>query len=136
MSGRSARDLALHDNRARHDAAQVLVVGVPAMPDQGAMHDRRLPANRALGGGGGTGGDAGAPLPDAAGLTYPPADRRARLRHAQSLDGLDALPDEDAAARQYRNEPARSCLQPKASDADRRNRAADAGHEGLSAYRR
>src|ERR1700682_1178971 len=98
MSGRSARDLALHDDRAWHDAAQVLVVGVPEMPDQGAMHDGRLPARRALGARGGTGGDAGSPEPDAAGLTYPPADRRACLRHAPSLDRRDAVSTVDAVA--------------------------------------
>ena len=47
-----------------------------------------------------------------------PANGRARVRHAQGLDGLDALPDEDAAASANRDELARPGLQPEAGDAD------------------
>src|SRR5450631_549687 len=41
MSCRRTRDLALHRRRGRLNATQVLVVGLPAMSNQKAMHDRR-----------------------------------------------------------------------------------------------
>src|ERR1700686_144436 len=136
MSGWSACDLAHDDCRARPDTAPVLDLSVSPLPDQSPMYDERLPAHHAMGTRGGPRDDAGAPAPDAAGLAYPTADRRACVRHAQSLDGGDALSDKDVAARQYRDEPARSGLQPETSDADRRHRAVDAGDEGLSAVHR
>ena len=113
-----------------HDAAQVLVLGVSAMPDQSAMHDGRLPAHCALGTRSGAGGDAGSPGEDAGSRAHPPANRRACLRHAQGLDGRHALPDEETAERQHRDESARPGLQPETRDADLRGRAADAGDEG------
>jgi hypothetical protein len=104
----------------------------PRCPIKAQCTTGPLPAHRSLGARGGPRGDAGAPRPDAAGLTNPAANHRACLRHAQGLDGRDALPDEDVAARQHRDESARSGLQPETRDADRRDRTTDAGDEGLS----
>ncbi len=55
------------------------------------------------------------------------------LRHPQSMDGVDALPDAHAETCQHGNEPARACLQPQARDAHPGNRATDAGDGRLSA---
>jgi len=55
------------------------------------------------------------------------------LRHAQSMDGGDAFPDQDIATREYRNEFACTSLQPETSDANPRNRAAYGSDQGLSA---
>ena len=54
-------------------------------------------------------------------------DRRTPLRHDQSLDGLDALPDEAAEQCEDRDQPPRPGLQPQTGDADPRNPAADGG---------
>src|SRR5437899_33209 len=40
------------------------------------------------------------------------------VRHAQTLDGLDALPDEETGAREHRDESARAGIQPEAGDRD------------------
>ena len=78
-----------------HDAASILVIGLPTLPDQGAMHDERLPAHRAMG----TRGVLDAMqarlknMPDASRIRRRPSS--IALRHAQILDGGDALPDED-----------------------------------------
>ena len=53
--------------------------------------------------------------------------RGACLRHAQALDGLDALLDEDPQTRRHRDEPARAGLQPQAGDGCDGYRADDAG---------
>jgi hypothetical protein len=53
-------------------------------------------------------------------------------RHAQVLDGRRALPDQDAAARQHRNESSRARVQPKARDADPGDRGNAAHVAGLS----
>jgi hypothetical protein len=58
--------------------------------------------------------------------------RDAPLRHDQSLDGSDALPDQDDTASEYRDEPACAGLQLEACDADCRNRPAHDGNEGLN----
>ena len=60
-----------------------------------------------------------------------PANRRTSLRHAQSLDGRDPLPDQAAASGQYRDESACAGLQPQTRDADHGHRTADAGDAGL-----
>jgi hypothetical protein len=44
------------------------------------------------------------------------ADKRAHVRNAQSLDGSDALPDENAAENANGDEPACSGVQPEARD--------------------
>lgn len=58
------------------------------------------------------------------------AHRGACVRHVEVLDGLDALPDENADACGHRDEPARAGLQPKAGDA---NSGDGANHEGDAA---
>ena len=54
------------------------------------------------------------------------------VRNDQVLDGVDPLPDEDAAARAHRDESARPGLQPEARDAHPGHRRDDARDERLS----
>ena len=61
--------------------------------------------------------------------------RGAPLRHDQVLDGLDALPDEDATQGASRDEPARSGLQHEASDQPDRNRETRGGDPGVGPLR-
>ena len=97
------------------------------------MHDRRESAYCALGARAGARCDAAAPEPYTAGISHTPSDRRASLRHAQSMDGGDALSHQDDPAREYRDEFACLGLQHETRDADPRNRTADGGDEGLRA---
>ena len=76
----------------------------PSCPLKAQCTTERLSAHHALGARGRARGDAGAPGPQPEASTNTPANRRTSLRHAQSLDGRDALPDQDAAAGQYRDE--------------------------------
>src|SRR5271170_3209695 len=133
MSGRSACDLALQDNREGPDDPQILVFGLSAMPDQGAVYDWRLPAHRTLGARGGTGGDAVSSGKDARGVAHPPADRGACVRYAEVLDGIHALPDEAITQRAHRDEFARAGLQLETSNADLRGGTPDAGDQGVKA---
>ena len=123
----------LQQRRERAAPASLLGIGLSTLPDQGPVHDGRLPAHQPLGARSGPGSDAGTPGEDAGSRTYPPADRRACLRHPEILDGRHALPDEATPERENRDEPARAGLQPEASDADPRGRTADEGHEGMNA---
>ena len=129
MPGWSAGDLAYDHDRARPDAASVLVLSMSPLPDQGQVHDGRLPARYTLGARSGAGGDAGAPREDARGGTHPPADCRACLWHPQELDGHHALPDEEATERENGDEPAPAGLQPQTRDANPRGRTPDERHE-------
>ena len=133
MSGRATSDLALHDPRARINAAQVLIIGLSTMRDQSEMYDRRESAYCALGARECTGRDAKAPGPYTAGISHTPSDRRTSLRHAQSMDGSDAFSDQNIAARECRDESACLSIQHETSDADHRNRTTHGGDEGLSA---
>ena len=74
---------------------------------------------------------AKAAQPNAARFTNTTSDRRASVRHPQSMDGRDALPDQDIAAREYRDELACACLQHETSDADPRNCPAHGGNQGI-----
>ena len=133
MSGRATSDLALHDPRARINAAQVLVIGLSTMRDQSEMYDRRESAYCALGARAGARCDAAAPEPYTTGFANTPSDRRASLRHAQSMDGSDAFSDQNIAARECRDESACLSIQHETRDADHRNRTTHGGDEGLSA---
>jgi hypothetical protein len=62
-----------------------------------------------------------------------PANRRAPLRHAESLDGSSALLDENAPEDQNGDELARARLQPEACDEDRWDATADPGYQGVGA---
>ena len=134
MSGRPTSHLAFHDHRARINAAQVLVFSLPAMHDQSEMYDRGVSAHCTLGARGRPGCDAAAPRPNATGFTPAPPDRRAPVRHDQSLDGSDALSDQDDPARKHRDELACTSLQHETCDADPRNRTTHGGNEGLNAF--
>ena len=114
-----------------YDPAQVLVLSLPQVSAQSAMHDERLSAHRALGARGRPRGDAGAPGPAARRDEATPANRRTSFRHPQSLDGRDPFPDQAAAAGQYRDESPCTGLQSQTRDADHGNRTADASDEGI-----
>ena len=104
-------------DRERPDVAQVLVLGLPAVPAQGASappsdyrriarweHEAVLEAMQAAG---------SAARDDASATT----NGRASVRNDQVLDGVDPLPDANAGARAHRDESARPGLQPEARDA-------------------
>src|ERR1700730_15285740 len=103
------------------------------MSDQRAMHDRRLSTHRAVGTRESTRCDAEAVRPNPAGFAHTTPNRRASLRHPQGVDGGDPLLDQNIATCEYRDELACTRLQPKASDADSRNRAAHVSDQGLKA---
>ena len=77
-------------------------------------------------------GDAGPSGPAARRHEATPANRRTSLRHAQSLDGRDAFPDQAPAAGQYRDESPCTGLQSQTRDADYGHQTADARNEGIS----
>src|SRR5262249_37422765 len=54
------------------------------------------------------------------------------LRHAQDADGRDALPDEDATARRYRDGAARPCLQSHPRHEHRWHSTAHGSNEGIA----
>ena len=64
-------------------------------------------------------------------LSRAPANRRARLRHAEGLDGIHPLPDEDLTSRANRDELAGSGLQPETGTQHLRNATVDRVHKGL-----
>src|SRR5450631_1562311 len=132
MPCRTTSDLALHDRRARLNVTQILVVGLPTMSDQSATHDGRLSTHCAMGTRESTRCDAEAARPHSAGFANTPPDRRASLRHAESMDGSDAFSDQDETASEYGDELACAGLQPEACDGDCRNRPAHEGNEGLN----
>src|SRR4029453_12514010 len=104
---------ALYHHRERLDLAQVLVLGLPQVCAQGAMHHRRLSAHCAGGTRGHPRGDAaaaGSATRDDASTT---TNGRASVRNDQVLDGVDPLPDEDPGARTHRDESARPGLYPE-----------------------
>ena len=103
----------------------------PRCPLKAQCTTSDLPAHRALGTRSGPRGDAGAPRSPARRDEATPANRRTSFRHAQSLDGRDAFPDQAAASRQYRDESPCTGLQPQTRHADRGHRTADAGDEGI-----
>ena len=59
----------------------------------------------------------------------PKTNRRTRLRNTEALDGIGALPDEDARACAHRNQPARARIQPQARDQRARHCQNDEGDE-------
>src|SRR5208283_5218116 len=97
------------------------------------MYNQPVSTHYPIGARGRTRGDAEAPEPHTRGFADSPADRRASFRHDQSLDGSDALPDQDDPAREYRDEFACTGPQHETRDADPRNRTAHGGNEGLNA---
>src|SRR4029079_9499313 len=116
MPGWATRDLPLQPRGERPAATTLLEQRLPSVPDEGAVHAERLPAHLALGARSGPRGRATstrqATLCDDLATTH----GRTRLRHAQALDGFDALPDPHAGQREYGDEPARAGLQPQESD--------------------
>ena len=114
-----------------HDPAPVLAIRLPALPDQVAMHDRRLPPRHAVGARAGIGGHAAPPGPHAGSIATTPADGRTPLRDAEGVDGLDPLPHQDPAAGPNGNELARPGLQLEADAADLRHADAGCLHQGI-----
>jgi len=61
-------------------------------------------------------------------------DRRASVRHHQSVGGCDALQDQDAPARRHRDGAAHARLQSEARDRDPWHAAPGWGHNGFLAW--
>jgi hypothetical protein len=131
MPGRADRHPAVHERRGRQDAAQVLAISLPEVPDQGAMHDRRLLTHHAMGARRCARDNAGAARRCAGGSAATTTDGRARVRDAQEPDGLRSLPDQDVTAGQNLDELAGLGLQLEAGDEVRRNAAVDDRDEGV-----
>jgi transposase len=113
------------------DPAQVLVVRLPAVPDEATVHEGKVTAHRPLGARRDPGCRSTAAGGCARGHEAARTDRRARVRNAEGLDGIEPLPDQDAAAGTNRDELAGSGLQPEAGDQDPRRRAAHGSDEGV-----
>jgi len=134
MPGRSTSHLAFHERRRWFNTPQVLVLRLPEVSHQGAMHQRRVSANRPLGERARTRGYAKAPGPHTAGLATASADRRTPLRNAQSMDGSDTLPDQNAPSRKYTDEPACVVLQLQTIDPDSRNTTSDPRDPNITSF--
>src|SRR5712671_3941472 len=81
------------------------------------MHNRQRAAYLTLGARSRPRGHAGAARPEPGQDAPAPPDGRTSLRHDKVLDGIDALPDENAQARRHRNGAARPGLQHETGDA-------------------
>ena len=79
------------------DDPQVLAVGLSNLPTQGQVHARPLSTCRPLGARAGDRRHAGQAGSHAASLALAKANRRTSLRHAEGLDGVKPLLNEDAA---------------------------------------
>src|SRR6266850_581371 len=97
LSCREEGDLAHDNGRARHDAAPVLVVGLPQVSNEGAVHAQPVPKNYPLGTRRSARQDATSVGQDTRGIEMATPDGRACLRDAQNVDGINPLPDQDAA---------------------------------------
>src|SRR5258708_35462585 len=98
------------------------------------MHEWRISAHRTLGARTRTRDDAKAPGTHTACLATTSADRRTSLRNAQSVDGIDALLDQNAASCEYGDEPARVGLQLQTISADSRGAAGNPSGENITSF--
>jgi hypothetical protein len=98
------------------------------------MHEWRISAHFALGARTRTRDRAKAPGTHTAGLTTTSADCRTPLRNAQSVDGSDALLDQDAASCEYGNEPARIGLQLQTIGTDSRGEAGNPSSANITSF--
>ena len=73
--------------------------------DEGAMHNRRVPTHQAMGARGSLGSGPAKAGPDVQRHDGAQEHHRACLRHSQTLDGLDALPNPGHRERGHRDEP-------------------------------
>jgi len=96
--------LAFRDRRRWSNTSQILVLGLPEVSYQGAMHQWRISAHRTLGARTRAQENAKAFGAHAAGIATMSADRRTSLRHPRGVDGSDTFIDQDAASRAHRNE--------------------------------
>ena len=87
MPGRPDRRLPLHRRRERQDLAQVLAFGMSGLPSQARVHAGSVPTHRPLGARGRSREGPGTNRRCARSLSPAPANRRARLRHAEGLMG-------------------------------------------------
>lgn len=99
--------------------------------DPKRVHAVGLPTDQPLGARGCDRGCAGSLGANAAREPVATADRRARVRHAEIVDGVEPLPDAATTRLANGDEPARSGLQPEACDADPGREAVDRGDPGL-----
>jgi hypothetical protein len=108
----------------------VLAVSMSALPVEETVHAQRLSPHYALGARACVRSDAAALGPNATSVTRAPTDRRASVRNAQGMDGIDTLPDQDLATGAGRDEPACVGSQLEAGDEDLRNAGLDRVHKG------
>ena len=87
-------DLPLHPRRGRPNATPVLVIRLPQLPSQIAVHTVAGAKDYALGARGSSGADAATGELPADGLAVAARDGRTRLRDAEIVDGASTLPDE------------------------------------------
>src|SRR6516164_4963473 len=102
------------------------------LPHQGALHHRSPTSDRAMGARTRARGRAAASRQQPTSDAHASRDGRASLRHAQDADGRDALPDEDATARRYRDGAARPCLQSHPRHEHRWHPTAHGSNEGIA----
>src|SRR6516225_6797302 len=126
-----AGNLALQHGGTWTDDPQVLVVGLSKLSSAIAVHSSTLSSHHPLGARTRFGGDAKAPGSHARGIKAAAADRRAPVRHLESLDGRNTLPDQNAAQGQNRDEFACAGLQHEACDKPPWNKGATAGDHGV-----
>ena len=118
-----------------------LIVSVRALsklrPER-SVHHLICSAHPALGARGRDRSNAAALGPQARCDDIAAIDHRACVRNAKTLDGLDALPDEDDGARWEGDESSRACLPPQARDerfGDCENDEGDAAGGDVSLFR-
>src|SRR6185369_9823274 len=86
------------------------------MPIEGTVHAERLSSHNALGARGDPRGDATSARSQAAGDDVATTHHRTCVWDAEALDGLNALPHARTGTCRHRDELARPCLQPQATD--------------------
>src|SRR6187402_1448155 len=89
----------------------LLVQRLPIVPDEGAVHDERVPAHQAVEARERHGQGSAAVGPNAQCNDGTQEHHRACLRHSQTLDGLDTLPDQREPKRGDGDEPERAGVQ-------------------------
>ena len=122
----------VHERGRRQGAAPLLDDGMFELPDQGALHHRSPTSDRTMGARTRARGRAAASRQQPTSDAHASRDGRASLRHTQDADGRDALPDEDATARRYRDGAARPDLQSHPRHEHRRHPTAHRSNEGIA----
>ena len=108
---------ATHDGATTgQDASCILDLQVPDVSYQVPMHFRRSSQNYPLGTRGGSRSSAGTSGSQPGYDAHPSCHRGTPVRHLESVDGIDALHDQNAGSGEYRDESARAGVQHEAND--------------------